>query len=414
MDGRALVFVAYSAGFGRYAMFRRRLARLLARLDGPRLVYSTDPRGFVVRCAGEAGWVAGAAEVAEEDLGRAGLTHAVIFDDGESCARLAAAVESMGLSVRRVPVDIARVVNVDRGQECDVYIGRGSEWGNPYALGFDGDREEVLRKFRYECERAVLLLDGEELVGAKQNRILNLTVLAPAGKATVIPVSCVEAGRWNHESAEFRSSAQAHYSSGRARKAAQVSDSLRASGSRRSNQGAVWDDIALKSGRMGAESGTGAAAAMYEAHRVSLEAFVEAIACRERQVGAVFTINGAVIGLDLFDNPATYARQAAKLVRSYALDAIDARGEEDRSTEETVSDFLAEIAASRQDRFPAVGVGEDVRLNGTRLTGAALEAMGRVVHLCAFRLTGESGRTRSSRGTRMVSASRRRGGIGLG
>jgi hypothetical protein len=26
----------------------------------------------------------------------------------------------------------------------------------------------------------VLLLDGEELVGAKQNRVLNLTVLAPA------------------------------------------------------------------------------------------------------------------------------------------------------------------------------------------------------------------------------------------
>src|SRR5438876_9900087 len=52
----------------------------------------------------------------------------------------------------------------------------------------------------------VLLLDGEELIGAKQNRVLNLTILAPAHRATKIPVSCVEAGRWRHASARFSSS----------------------------------------------------------------------------------------------------------------------------------------------------------------------------------------------------------------
>src|SRR5258706_16469161 len=44
----------------------------------------------------------------------------------------------------------------------------------------------------------VLLLDGEELIGAKQNRILNLTILAPARTALPIPVSCVESGRWTY------------------------------------------------------------------------------------------------------------------------------------------------------------------------------------------------------------------------
>jgi len=38
-------------------------------------------------------------------------------------------------------------------------------------------------KFVNDCDQPVLLLDGEELMGAKQNRILNLTVLAPAHKA---------------------------------------------------------------------------------------------------------------------------------------------------------------------------------------------------------------------------------------
>ncbi len=49
----------------------------------------------------------------------------------------------------------------------------------------------------------VLLYDGEELVGAKQNRILNLTVLVAAESVTPIPVSCVEAGRWNRRSQAF-------------------------------------------------------------------------------------------------------------------------------------------------------------------------------------------------------------------
>lgn len=41
----------------------------------------------------------------------------------------------------------------------------------------------------------VLILDGEELVGAKQNRIVNVTVLVPPHSEIVIPVSCIEAGR---------------------------------------------------------------------------------------------------------------------------------------------------------------------------------------------------------------------------
>lgn len=58
---------------------------------------------------------------------------------------------------------------------------------------------------------AVLLYDGEELVGAKQNRILNVTVLVPAQSETRIPVSCVEEGRWSARSAAFTSAQHAAY-----------------------------------------------------------------------------------------------------------------------------------------------------------------------------------------------------------
>ena len=59
--------------------------------------------------------------------------------------------------------------------------------------------------FRNLGDKAVFLLDGEEVVGAKQNRILNISILAPAEKDTTIPVSCVEAGRWHHDRSDFTS-----------------------------------------------------------------------------------------------------------------------------------------------------------------------------------------------------------------
>ena len=46
------------------------------------------------------------------------------------------------------------------------------------------------------ADRPLLLLDGEELIGAKQNPVLNTTVLVAAHTEVTIPVSCVEQGRW--------------------------------------------------------------------------------------------------------------------------------------------------------------------------------------------------------------------------
>ena len=46
-------------------------------------------------------------------------------------------------------------------------------------------------RVRNDLDRPVLLLDGEELVGAKQNRVVNLTILVGAQSTLTIPVSCV-------------------------------------------------------------------------------------------------------------------------------------------------------------------------------------------------------------------------------
>ena len=243
-------------------------------------------------------------------------------------------------------------------------------------------------RFVNEGNRQVLLMDGEELVGAKQNRTLNITILAAEHSVLPLPVTCVEAGRWAHASAEFSSGSRSHYAAGRAQKHASVSESLRMRGDRRADQGEVWADIDAKASRMSSVSETHAMADMYAQNETSVEPFVEAIPAQFHQRGAVFVIGGEIIGCDLFDCAATLSKLLPKIVRSYALDAVDRDSASscvarDPSSME-VRELLERIAAAETTGFPAIGLGEDFRLQTPGLAGGALVEDGRVVHLGAF------------------------------
>ena len=165
----------------------------------------------------------------------------------------------------------------------------------------------------------------------------------------------------------------------------QVTASLRATGTYGSDQGAVWASIERKMSRLGAKSDTRAMAAMYEDQQQPIEDFVSAFRVMDGQVGAMFLVNGRPGGIELFDATATWRKLSSKLIRSYALDAID------RSKEPTMpaapfqgSDLIAAIRSSQAAVFTAVGEGDDVRLTGTGIAAAALVARGRAIHLSAF------------------------------
>lgn len=46
-----------------------------------------------------------------------------------------------------------------------VYIGRGSKWGNPFIIGRDGNREEVIEKYVQYAEERFTEEDFKELKG---------------------------------------------------------------------------------------------------------------------------------------------------------------------------------------------------------------------------------------------------------
>ena len=240
--------------------------------------------------------------------------------------------------------------------------------------------------------KRILLLDGEELIGAKQNRILNVTVMVPGNSKIIIPVSCVEAGRWSRQSDFFASAGRTHFYEGRARKAQQVNMSMRNSGRRHADQGEVWETISERADRMNARSPTAAADFIYETHRHSLDEYLKSFKPIKGQTGAVFSLNGKTAGVDVFDSPKVFKRSMKKLVESYALDAIDqsngSQGE--KSKKKSVRKFLESIVNSTLEIYPAVGEGQDCRFDAASITGGALAVDENVVHLCAFDIDEES------------------------
>ncbi len=232
--------------------------------------------------------------------------------------------------------------------------------------------------------RPVLIVDGEELIGAKQNRIVNLTVLVPAATSLTIPVTCVEARRWKSRGWEMAAAGRAFHAAGRRDKLAQVNASMRTSGARHSDQGAVWREVAEKSARLDSPSDTGAASAMFERHAEALQRMVDGLRPIEGQVGAVFAVRGHISGLDAFDDTATWARLLPTIVRSYGLDALDAGTRQATRAGADPLRLLNELRGAPRQLFPGVGAGTDVRFESAGVVGGALMAGERLVHLLAF------------------------------
>jgi hypothetical protein len=132
---------------------------------------------------------------------------------------------------------------------------------------------------------------------------------------------------------------------------------------------------------------------VFDSTEFRLGQFARVFHALPRQVGGVFIINEEPVGLEVFDAPETFAAMFTQLVRSYALDALNAgRGMQRPLGMRCVEAFIAQVvvaaaekqlgtAATHRANAPHT---DEVRLQSRRITGGALLARDRVVHLAAF------------------------------
>ena len=267
-------------------------------------------------------------------------------------------------------------------------------------------------KFRNSSDKRIFMMEGEELVGAKQNRTLNLSILAPAEKEITIPVTCVESGRWRTcESERFDTSDRVHYSRGRRKKMESVSENMNFYNRPEANQSEVWKEISSKELRMESFSPTSSMGAIFEKNKGRISDYVKAFTAMENQSGMLVMVGDDIVGLDLFDNKETLKKLMPKLVRSFALDAIELNtSKKYQPRTEDAEDLLKKTASANTSIHPAIGDGKNLRLQSEEVIGGALSLDYQMIHLSVFRNDDLPGSTnyRHARGSRVRRASYRR------
>lgn len=113
--------------------------------------------------------------------------------------------------------------------------------------------------------------------------------------------------------------------------------------------------------------------AVYEKHAVPVEEYVNAFNCGPLQTGLIFVIPGSCIGVDLFDNPARcdgYSQTRPQLRAGCTRSTAPARQAGDPS--DAAAKIFEQIIAAPSFGQRAVGIGEEIRVDDSLLSGAAL------------------------------------------
>jgi|tagenome__1003787_1003787.scaffolds.fasta_scaffold20990045_14 hypothetical protein len=263
-----------------------------------------------------------------------------------------------------------------RDPVCD-YVTLDEALGTGLQIGEIDDQGDVTQLLvKNPLTEAVLLYDGEELVGAKQNRILNVTVLVAAKSATRIPVSCVEQGRWSWRGRSFSSAGHVVGPEVRAFKAASLRADALALGAA---QGEVWAAVGEQLAGRGVASPTGANADGFAFRRTEIDDLASRFPLQPGQCGLICTASGKGWGVDYVSRPAAFSRLYPKLLAGFVFDAIGSVGP---MTE--ADDVVAVLAAAQGTSRPSVSLGNDVRLEGKSFLGSGLTLDEELVQLSAY------------------------------
>jgi hypothetical protein len=225
------------------------------------------------------------------------------------------------------------------------------------------------------------------VLGAQQNRTLDVSVLIPAGVSLRVPVSCVEQGRWDvvRHDESFAPAPQVDHPQLRRLKNEQVRARIAVGETPRASQEAVWASVAATSKRHGVESPADALHDVFEDRCELIERTRREIEMKCSQVGMLAAICGRLVVLDYVSDVKAFAALQGPLVAGYALDALDAEADMAAVPSlEEARDFVALLLGARSRRAAAVGLGAGLRLDFGGLPGTGLAAEGELVTLTAF------------------------------
>ena len=225
----------------------------------------------------------------------------------------------------------------------------------------------------------VLILEGDELIGAGQNRVANSSFLVAAGSDLVLPVSCVERGRWSYRPRAFAPATVSPHPALRRPATRSVHDLLRHGRGHRSDPRGVWREVDRSACLHRVASPTHA---LQDSHLCERLDAVGKLARElpEGTSGVVVAIGERLVLLEVLAGPCTFARVFRRLLSGYAFESVGLDRPYGTPDTLAVRSFIEVAAKAALEEHQAVGAGQDVRFEGDGLSGYALIGERGVLH----------------------------------
>jgi hypothetical protein len=219
----------------------------------------------------------------------------------------------------------------------------------------------------------VFMLDGEEITGSMQNRIITASRISQPRGVEKIGVVCVEENRWD-EIGGFKTGS---YSYPRIR-----SILAQSRGRKIDLQQVIWQEVDRKITVTRTRSATSSMHDVYLNLQDEIDRYLEGFeSLNHGTIGFIAACGNRILGADLFGSKALYRKLERKMIRSYALDALEFQ--RPVKGDPGVKDFLAAFQTTLH-RGSNRRLGRSSALKSRVLAGQALYHGRELVHASAF------------------------------
>lgn len=227
----------------------------------------------------------------------------------------------------------------------------------------------------------LILIDGEEVVGGDQNRIVSQTVIIAPQSSMKIPVNCSEQGRWAYKKEFVHSDYIANYNTRRAKEYARRRN--------HSVQHTVWSSIHDVEADYSFASPTSALSESYDNLKKNHNEIVKSFEIADGQNGVLVIVDGEIKGFEVFLNSDIYKQFHEKIIKSYLIDSklensmFAVNVEEAKSVINSATDSSFELKES-------IGLEESYEFENDNGLGVISTYKGEIIHWSYFKKSDDS------------------------